>query len=139
MPTNLPCLLCRLGALLLSGLDCLLLFILSLSLWLLIYSDNWQMCRSSTSWWAFATWQHNLLSYIPYFFYIFDHLKIIFFCWSNNCNYAKADRKFRTKYKVNCIPVQILHVPVHVLCFGKLRRCQTHITWVTFGYYWVSL
>jgi len=30
--------------------------------------------------------------------------------------YAKADRKFRTKYKINCIPVQILHVPVHVLC-----------------------
>jgi len=56
---------------------------------------------------------------IPYFFYIFDHLKIIFFCRSNNWNYGKADRKFRTKYKVNCIPVQILHVPVHVLCSLK--------------------
>ena len=47
-----------------------------------------------------------------------------FFCWSNNWNYAKADRKLRTKYKVNCIPVQILHVPVHVLCSVKSEDAE---------------
>jgi len=69
--------------------------------------------------------------HLPYFFYIFDHLKIINF---------SADRIIGITPKLtenlepntNCIP----NVPVYVcILIGKVRRCRTHITWVTFGYY----
>ena len=74
---------------------------------------------------------------VPYFFYIFDHLKIIIFF---------ADRKIGITPKLtenlepntNSIP----DTPVHVcILIVKVWRCRTHITWVTwvtFGYYWVS-
>jgi len=71
---------------------------------------------------------------LPYFFYIFDHLKIIIFF---------ADRKIGITPKLtenlepntNSIP----DAPVHVcILIVKVRRCRTHITWVTFGYYRVS-
>ena len=75
--------------------------------------------------------------YIPYFFYIFDHLKIIIFF---------ADRKIVITPKLtenlepntNSIP----DAPVHVcILIVKVRKCRTHITWVTcvtFGYNRVS-
>jgi len=58
----------------------------------LIYMVQWKCYR------YFLTLREQ--STVPYFFYIFDHLKIYFFCWSNNWNHSKADRKFRTKYKL---------------------------------------
>ena len=72
--------------------------------------------------------------WLPYFFYIFDHLKIIIFF---------ADRIFGITPKLtenvepitNCTP----DAPVHVcILIVKVRRCRTHITYVTFGYYRVS-
>jgi len=71
--------------------------------------------------------------HLPYFFYIFDHLKIINFF---------ADRIIGITPKLtenlepnNCIP----DAPVHVcILIVKVLRCRTHIMWVTFGYYRVS-
>jgi len=75
--------------------------------------------------------KQNINNQLPYFFYICDHLKIIIFF---------ADRKIRITPKLtenlepntNSIP----DAPVHVcIMMVKVRRCRTHITWVT----WVQM
>jgi len=72
--------------------------------------------------------QHVL---IPYFFYIFDHLKLINFFADQIIGITPKMTEI-LEPDTNCIP----DAPVHV-CFliVKVRRCRTHITWVTFGYY----
>jgi len=65
---------------------------------------------------------------VPYFFCIFDHLKIIIF---------SADRIIGITQKMteNIEPNTKLIVYQYNARTGKVRRCRTHITWVTFGYY----
>jgi len=71
---------------------------------------------------------------IPYFFYIFDHLKIIIFFADRNIEITPKMTE-NLEPNTNCIP----NVPVHVcILIVKVRRCWTHITWVTFRYYRVS-
>ena len=75
---------------------------------------------------------------IPYFFYIFDHLKIIIFFADRKIGITPKLTENLEPNTLNSIP----DAPVHVcILIVKVRRCRTHITWVTwvtFGYYWVS-
>jgi len=58
-------------------------------------------------------------------------------------NYFFADRIIGITPKLtenlepntNCIPDAPVHVCILII---KVRRCRTHITWLTFGYYRVS-
>jgi len=71
---------------------------------------------------------------IPYFFYIFDHLKIINF-FADRIIGITPKLTENLEPNTNCIP----DTPVHVcILIVKVWRCRTHITWVTFGYYRIS-
>ena len=85
-----------------------------------------------SGWHPYGDWTE--VYYIPYFFYIFDHLKIIIF-FADRIIGITPKLTENLEPNTNCIP----DAPVHVcILIVKVRRCRTHITWVTFGYYRVS-
>jgi len=71
---------------------------------------------------------------VPYFFFIFDHLKIINFFADRIIGITPKLTK-NLEPNTNCIPNVLVHVCILI---GKVGRSLTHITWVTFGYYRVS-
>ena len=122
-------------------LDCLFVyfFIFYDSFSLSIFSSpEHKVLRVSYCDWPLSV-VHRRPSSVPYFFYIFGHLKIIIF-------FADRIIGITPKLTENLEPNTKLIVYKYKYCtyryitlFGKVRRCRTHITWVTYGYYWVLL
>jgi len=71
----------------------------------------------------FSTQNKRCIQKVPYFFYIFDHLKIINFFADRIIGITRKLTE-NLEPNTNCIP----NVPVHVcILIGKVRRCRTHI------------